>query len=461
MTPLSFFRVHRRRLLALFATLFITGAALDVSAAASGRGRVALAEVQGAIDPGSGEFIKSAIARAEAADYNALVIRLDTPGGLVSTTREIVQAIMESSVPVIVYVAPAAARAGSAGVFITLSAHVAAMAPTTNIGAAHPVGLFGNGGGEQDDQAKNDQAVMAQKIENDMAAFIESIAEQRGRNVEWAIAAVRKSEAVPASKALEMNIIDIISPDLQDLLTRIDGRVVKLGPANVEHTLRTKDLPVDTLPWGLKHRFLHVIGDPNIASILLSLGALGLLLEFYKPGAIVPGVTGAILLLFGVIGVSALPVNVGAIALLAVGIALFVAELFVTSFGLLGLAGAVCFAAGGILLIDNTGENFFADPDFGVAPGAFLPTAVFVAAAAIFVGYKAMGAWRMKPLVGGAGLVGQVGEVVVDIAPGHEGKVFVHGELWNAVSEHPLQKGERARIVEMRGLTLRVDVAES
>jgi membrane-bound serine protease (ClpP class) len=479
-TPLSFIRAQRRRISTTVAVLCIGLGAFNLAAEPTGHGRVAEAIVEGAIDPGSGEFIKNAIKRAESHDYEALVIRLNTPGGLVSTTREIVASIFDSSIPVIVYVGPPGSRAGSAGVFITLAGHVAAMAPATNIGAAHPINVGGGDrkepeekhdalkptGGEKpkeglEEWRKSDDDILKKKIENDLSAFMQSIAEERGRNTEWAVAAVRESESISASRALELKVIDYIASDRDDLLAKADGRTVKLGPTKVDHVIHTKGLPVDELPWGLKHLLLHAIGDPNIASILMMLGGLGILIEFYHPGAIVPGVMGAILLLLGVIGVSALPVNAGAVALLLLGIGLFAAELFVTSHGLLGVAGAICFAAGGILLVDPTGDNFFADKDFGVSPAVVLPTSIFCAFVAMYVGYNAVRAWRLKPVVGASGMIGEVGEVNSDIAPGREGMLLVHGELWRAISDRTLAKGARAQVVELTGLVVRVEPSEA
>lgn len=458
MNPLAVLRHRRRPILLLAGLVFVlTGSVGLAQQEQIGRGRVALGIVTGAIDPGSGEFIKSAIQRAQSAGYEALVLRLDTPGGLVTVTREIVQSMLESRVPVVVHVAPAAARAGSAGVFITLAAHVAAMAPATNIGAAHPVTLGGGGGGSQSEDGRSQDEVMTEKMVNDLAAFIEAIAVERGRNVEWAISAVRESKSISAEKALELKVIDLIATDLDDLLTKIDGREVLLGSDKQVHTLRTAGLPVDELDWSLRQRFLHVIGDPTLASILISLGALGLLLELYNPGTLIAGIAGAILLLLGIIGMAALPVNIGAAVLLVLGLGLFAAEVFVSSYGLLGIAGAVCFAAGGVLLVDNTGEDFLADPGFGVSPRVFIPIAILIAISALAVGYQAVRAWRLKPMIGESGLVGQVGTVDVAIAPGAPGKVFVAGELWNAMSDEELAKGAHARVVALEGLTVRVE----
>ncbi len=475
----------RVSVLVLALVLVVAGAARLWASDEAGRGRVAEAVLDGAIDPGSGEFLKDAIVRAERHHYEALVIELNTPGGLVDTTREIVNAIDDSTVPVITYVAPTGAHAGSAGVFITLAAHIAAMAPSTNIGAAHPilVGLGGLGGGDHKDQkdqnrparparsrkakakpgekepewAKSQHDILKRKIENDMVAFAKSIAAERGRNVDWAAKAVRESAAIPAEEAVKDHVVDLIATSVPDLLAKIDGRTVQLGPSKTAYVLHTKGAAVDELSWSLKSRFLHTIGDPNITSILIMLGLAGLLIEFYKPGAIVPGVMGAMLLLLGIIGASTLPINAGGAALLLLGVAFAVTEFFVTSHGVLGVAGAICFGLGALLLINSTGDNFFADKSFGVNPGFVLPTMLFAIFAAMFVGYKALRARSLKPAAGAGGMIGEVALVDVDIEPGREGKVLVHGEIWRAVSNQPLAKGARTRVVGVEGLTLRVE----
>ncbi len=485
-TPRSSLHRRRSKQLALLAlALVATGGARLWASDERGRGRVAEAVVDGAIDPGSGQYIKDAITRAERHHYEALIIQLNTPGGLVDTTREIVDSIFASKVPVIVYVAPVGAHAGSAGVFITLAAHIAAMAPSTNIGAAHPImmGIGGGGGGDKKDQgdqktqndqkdesvnppekkpewAKSDHDILKRKIENDVSAFAKSIATERGRNVEWAVKAVRESDAIPAEQAVKMKVVDLIASSRDDLLAKIDGRTVLVGPEKAPYVLHTKGAPVDELSWSLKSRFLHTIGDPNIASILIMLGMAGLLIEFYKPGAIVPGVMGAILLLIGVIGASTLPINAGGVALLILGVGLAVTEFFYTSHGILGVAGAISFGIGALLLVKSTGDNFFADRSFGVNPYFVLPTMLFAIGAAMYVGYKAVRARMLKPVVGTSGMLGEVGEVDVDIGPGHEGKLLVHGEIWRAISDRPMPKGVRAKVVEVSGLTVRVEPEE-
>lgn len=457
---LSRLRARPVRVLFSFCLVVFGLGGLSGATQPSGRGRVAEAIVEGAIGVGSGSFIIEAIQRAEQQDYEAVVIRLDTPGGLVTTTREIVQAMLEARIPVIVWVAPSAARAGSAGVFITLAGHVAAMAPATNIGAAHPVTLGGGGQGEREEGGRTQEDIMAEKMLKDMTAFAEAIARARDRNVEWAISAVRESESVPAERAVELNVVDFIAADMRELLERSDGREVFLGPTRVPHVIRSAGAPVDIIDWTLRHRFLHLIGEPTIASILLSLGVLGLLMEFYNPGGLIPGIAGAISLLFGVIGMSALPVNVGGALLLVLGVGLIVAELFVGAYGLLGITGAACFAAGGVLLVDNVGEDFLADPDFGVSPRAIIPFSLAVAGFALLVGYKAVRAWKMEPTVGQYVLIGQVASVEVDVQPDRPGKVFVNGELWNARASVPVTKGSRVRILAVDGLTLEVAPVE-
>jgi membrane-bound serine protease (ClpP class) len=439
-----------------------------VGAAGRGKGRVAEAVVTGAIDPGSGAYLASALTRAEAGGYEALVVRLDTPGGLVSTTREIVERLFAARVPVLVFVGPEGARAGSAGVFITLASHVAAMAPATNIGAAHPVSIGPKAPRESKESKEtgekpgvpDDEAVMRQKVENDLVAFARSIAEERGRNVEWAVQAVRESASITAREAREKGVVDLVVPDVAGLLAEADGRTVRLGPAKEERVLHLRGLPVDELPWGLQHRFLHLIGDPNIASLLLSLGSLGLLLEFYKPGAMVPGVLGALMLLFGAVGMSALPVNVGGLALLVLGIALFIAELFVTSHGLLGVSGAVAFAAGSVLLIDTTDPRLFADKGFGVRLSAVLPTTALMALFAVWVGVQSVRAWRRRPVVGVAGLVGERAVVETTVGPETTGWILLQGERWKAFADVPLAPSRSVRVTAVDGLVVRVEAAD-
>ncbi|MFL5443805.1 MAG: NfeD family protein, partial [Myxococcales bacterium] len=284
---------------------------------------ISVAELRGSIDPGSGRYLIDAIHDAEASGAEALVVRLDTPGGLLSTTRDIVQAELSAKVPIIFWVGPPGARAGSAGVFLTLAAHVAAMAPSTNIGAAHPVGIGGTSGGKDD---HGELEAMAKKIENDTAAFVRAIAERRSRNVDWAEKAVRESVSITASQAQKERVIDLLAEDVPELLQKIDGREIDLsGEKRRLHTAGAELRPVG---WTVRDRILHTVANPEVAYLIAMLGVIGVLLEMFHPGTIVPGVVGAICLLIAAMSFQMLPVNAGALALVAAGVALLAAEMF-------------------------------------------------------------------------------------------------------------------------------------
>lgn len=423
------------------------GARAAITPASSARPRVGLAEVDGSIDPGSGDFLLSAVRRARDGGLDALLIRLDTPGGLLETTRDIVKSLLGADVPVVVYVGPAGARAGSAGVFITLAGHVAAMAPGTNIGAAHPVSIGGEGDG-------GTTSIMFKKIENDTVAFVEAIAEKRQRNAEWAVRAVRESESITAARALELGVIDLVAVDTSELLVKIDGRKVTLDSGEV--TLRTAGAELVPLEWSIKQRVLHGFADPNVAYVLLMIGFLGLLMEFYHPGVIVPGVVGALCLLMAGVAFQIIPVNVGALILILVSLVMFVAEVYVASFGLLAVGGAVCLIIGSLLLIDNTDVDFFADRSFGVGLGTVIPTLVGIFGVAALVLWKIVGSARRRPVTGSIGLVGETGAATSRIGPAG-GKVYVHGEYWDAVAESDIQEQEKIRVVGLEGFRLRVE----
>ena len=282
------------------------------------------AEFTGSVDPGSGAFLIAAIHDAQEKGAETLVVRLDTPGGLLSTTRDIVQAELNAKVPIVFWVGPPGARAGSAGVFLTMAAHVAAMAPSTNIGAAHPVEILGS----SPEEKKGDRSAIFQKLENDTAAFVRGIAERRSRNVEWAEKAVRESESITASKALELHVIDLTAEDLPELLRKIDGRKVDLGGGD-RRTLHTASAEIRNVPWAVKDQVLHGIANPEVAFLIFGLGVIGVMLELFHPGTIVPGVVGGICLLVAAIAFQMLPVNIGALLLIALGIAFFIAEMYV------------------------------------------------------------------------------------------------------------------------------------
>ena len=400
------------------------------------------AELAGSIDPGSGAFLFGAIHEAEEKGAEALVVRLDTPGGVLSTTRDIVQAELTAKVPVVLWVGPPGARAGSAGVFITLAAHVATMAPSSNIGAAHPVVLGAP------DEKKGEQSIMFKKLENDTAAFVKGIAERRARNVEWAEKAVRESESITASKALELHVIDLVAEDLPELLRKLDGRKVDLG--GDKRTLHTASAEIRNIPWAVKDRVLHGLASPEVAYLIAMLGVIGVMLELFHPGTIVPGVVGGICLLIAAIAFQMLPVNIGALLLVALGIGFFVAELYVGGHGGFVAAGLVCVVIGSLLLIGPVDKGFYADADFGLGWRIVAPVGAAMAVIAGTLAWKLSASARQPLRSGGYSLIGEIGEVR------DANTVLVAGELWKAASAEPLLPGSRARVLAVHGLTLEV-----
>jgi membrane-bound serine protease (ClpP class) len=404
---------------------------------------VAYAELSGSVDPGSGDFLIEAIKDAQDRGAEALVVRLDTPGGLLSTTRDIVQAELSAKVPIVFWVGPPGARAGSAGVFLTLAAHIAAMAPSSNIGAAHPVGI------SPPDDKKSGESAMEKKIENDTAAFVKGIAERRSRNVEWAEKAVRESESITASKALELKVVDLLAEDVPELLRKIDGRKVQLAGGETR-VLHTASAEIRNVSWSVKDKVLHGLADPEIAYLIAMLGVIGVLLELYHPGSIVPGVVGGICLVIAAIAFQMLPVNVGALVLIVLGLGLFTAEMYVGGHGGFIAAGLVCVVIGSLLLIGHVDKGFYADADFGIGWRIVLPICAAMAVIAATLAWKLSQAARQPLNTGGESLIGEVGEV-------REGAtILVGGELWKAESPEPLVPGTRARVVAVRGLTLQV-----
>ena len=341
-------------------------------------------------------------------------------------------------IPVIVWVAPGGAHAGSAGVLITLAGHIAAMAPGSNIGAAHPV----SGGG------KDIEGDMAEKVTNDAAAFAESIAETRGRNKKWAINAVRQSVSITAKRAKEINVVDHLAVTLDELLEKIDGTKIELKKGSV--VLKTKGAVVETLEMNLKQKIVTLLGDPNIMYILMMIAALGIYFELSNPGLIVPGVLGAIAIILSFISAQALPINYGAILLLLLGIGLLVAEVFVSSFGILGFGGIVSLVLGSIFLIDTDVMSH------GVSLLVIVPSIIVVTIVMLGVGYAVLRTHRKRASTGKESLVGMSGKVREEILAGKEGKVFVHGELWSAISEEIISKDETIEVTEVNGLTLKV-----
>ena len=408
---------------------------------------VAYAELVGSVDPGSARYLIDAMHDAEAQGAEALLIRLDTPGGLLAATRDIVQAELSAKVPVVVWVGPPGARAGSAGVFITLAGHIAAMAPSSNIGAAHPVGVGG-------DAKDPDTQTLVKKIENDTAAFIHGIAERRSRNVDWAEKAVRDSVSITASQALREKVVDLIAEDVTDLLRKIDGRKVQLG--DEARVLKTAGAELRPVEWTVRDRVVHALADPQIALLIGMLGVIGIMLEMFHPGTIVPGVVGAICIIIAGVAFQMLPVNIGALALCILGVGLLVAEMYVGGHGWFIAAGVGCIVVGCLFLIGHTGRGFWADPDFGLGWRVVLPVGAALGLISATLVWKFTSS-AAQPLRSGApGLLGEVGEVREAIGPG-EGRVLVHGELWSARARTPVPEGARVRVVGVQGLL--VDVA--
>ncbi len=430
---------------AMLATSWLTGLlilGLSLSGAVGLAQEIVVLTVSGVIDPVIARYVVGGLEEAKALKAQALIIELNTPGGLDTAMREIVQGILNASVPVVVYVTPKGARAASAGVFITLAAHKAAMAPMTNIGAAHPVAI----GGEMD-------PTMAEKAVNDAAAYIRAIASQRGRNVQWAEDAVRKSASITAEEALQQGVIDFIAADLDDLLRQLDGQTVQLGDET--HTLYTHQAQLIRRGMSLPEQLLHQLADPTIAYILLTLGIYALIAAFYAGEPIV-GTLGAILVLLAFVALGSLPLNWGGLALLVLGLALVVIDLNVQGYAL-SIVGAIAFVLGSLLLFRPFRLPEAAAPTLAVSPWAIgAMTAVLVGFFVIAV----RGGWRAHrvPPAQLGHLVGEIGIAKTALNP--YGTVYVRGEEWSAEAvEGPIPEGVRVRVVEARGLRLRV-VAE-
>jgi membrane-bound serine protease (ClpP class) len=427
----------RERTVSLAGRLALALALLAVAAGPAGAATVSTLELDGVIGPVTVRQVAGAIEQARKDGAAALVILLDTPGGLERSMRSIVRDMLSAPLPIVVYVSPTGARAGSAGVFITLAAHVAAMAPATNIGAAHPVAV---GGGQADKEAMK-------KVENDAAAFIRSIALERGRNVDWAEKAVRQSVSATEREALKLGIIDLIAESLPDLLAKIDGRQVKTPAGPV--TLQTKGATVKPIEVGWRDRFLALITDPNVAYILLMLGMLGLFFELANPGVILPGVIGGIALILAFYAFQTLPINWAGLLLILFGIVLLLAEIKVVSHGVLTIGGVIAILLGSVMLV-NTPEL-----PLRVSWGVIVPVVATTAGVFVFLVSAGLRAQLQRPATGSEGLLGAVAVVRTPLDP--EGQVFVDGALWRAVSDAGrVEEGERVRVVGVDSLTLRV-----
>jgi membrane-bound serine protease (ClpP class) len=419
---------------ALLAVVLL-GLAPPASAAAGGA--VALVTVDGVISPVTVRIVTTALERARSEHAVALVIQLDTPGGLERSMRSIVQEILSSDVPVIVYVAPTGARAASAGVFITMAAPIAAMAPATNIGAAHPVAALG---GSFDKEMKT-------KVENDAAAFARTIAATRGRNVEWAEKAVRQSVSATEREAVRLHIVDLIADSTTDLLDKIDGRVVKTPTRQV--VLHTRGAAIQPIGIGFRDRVLNIITDPNVAYVLMMLGMLGLFFELSNPGVILPGVIGGISLILAFFAFQSLPISYAGLLLILFGVVLLIAEVKVTSHGVLAVGGVVAMLLGSLMLFDTP------TAELRVSWWVILPTVGVTAAVFVVALAAGLRALARRPMTGAAGMVGGTGVARSTLDP--LGDVLVQGELWRAVAEDgPIAIGETVRVTAVNGLTLKV-----
>jgi len=423
------------QLAAIACLLAVPGVALPAGPAGKG---VLVATIAAPIGPVTADYLSAVIARAEEEDAALLVVELDTPGGLDTAMREMVQAILKSRVPVAVYVSPQGARAASAGVMITLAADVAAMAPGTNIGAAHPVNM---GGGAMDN-------TMSRKVENDAAAYARSLAAGRGRNVDWAESAVRESASLSEKDALERNVVDLVAASLPDLLARIDGRVIRKGGETV--TLRTKGVPVTRAPMGVRHRILSALANPNIAYILMMIGVYGIYFELASPGAVFPGVVGGICLLLGFYALQTLSASFAGFLLVLLSLLLFFLELKAQSHGALAIGGIVAMALGSLMLFRESADPYVRI-SWSVLVTMVALSAVFFAAVITL----AVRSQLRKPSTGSEGMIGEIGEAMTDIDP--RGKVHIVGELWDARSDRPVRKGERVVVKRLDGMILVVE----
>ncbi len=438
-------RCRTRRLIRLLSCVCLLtglGLLLDMPAG-SQSAHINRIVINASINPAVGDFIHENIDQSAQDGALALIIQLDTPGGLLNSTKSIVKDMLGAPLPVLLYVSPSGAGAGSAGVFITLAGHIAAMAPGTTIGAAHPVASGG----------QNIEGDMREKIENFTVSFIESIAQRRGRNVEWAARAVRESVSITEVEALEKNVVDFIATDVHDLLIQASGRTVEVGTENITLDFSAARLSEDrfhivTVEMRLKHKVLNILADPNIAYLLMMAGMLGLYLEFSNPGLLLPGLAGGICLLLALTAFQVLPINYTGLVLIGLGMALLIAEMFLPSFGILGVSGIAAFVLGSLFLFDTP------DAELAVNRGIIFAASLAVGTFMFIVGSLAVRAWRRPVASGLEGLRGEIGEVRTPLAP--QGRVWIHGEYWTAQSDEEIEVGQKVQIVEVDHMVLRV-----
>ena len=398
---------------------------------------VYILQISGSVNPAVADFLKKGIERASADDVSCVIIKIDTPGGLAESMRIIVKAIFASKVPVVTYVAPSGARAASAGVMITIAADIAAMAPGTNIGAAHPVGAGG----------KDIGGKMSEKVTNDMVAQVKSIAKKRGRNVQWVEKAVRESVSVTETEALEANVIDMVAKDMDDLIRQINGRKIEnKGVLKLDHPKKTM------IEESLRTKVLKIISDPNVAYILMMIGLAGLYFELSHPGAVLPGVVGGISIILAFFAFQTIPVNYAGFLLIILAIVFFIMEMKIASYGLLSVAGITSLLLGSLMLFESNGS------DMRLSWTVLVPTLMVVSGFFVVISGLVFKSHLSKPRTGATGLLGEIGVVKEPIFL--EGKVFVHGELWKATSKDPIEKGTKVKVVKVEGLVLEVEPEE-
>ena len=394
-----------------------------------------LLQLNGIINPITSQYVVGGIEDAEAEGAECLILQLDTPGGLDTSMRDIIRKMLNSTIPIIVYVSPSGGRAASAGVFITLASNIAAMAPGTNIGAAHPVVM----GGEEIDEE------MKAKMENDAAAYIKTIAEKRGRNIKWAEKAVRESVSITEQEAIEIGVIEFIANDVEELIEIIDG--VRVTTASETKTLKTKGAEIIPVKMTFKDLFLHSLTNPNIAYILLFLGIYGILGEFSNPGSFFPGIVGGISLILAFVAFQSIPINYGGFILIIFGIVLFVLEIYTPTFGVLTAGGVTSLVLGSFMLSKSTA------PFLRISLGLIISMSLATAAFFVFALSKGIKIQWKKPVTGREGLLGKVGITKTDLTP--EGTIFVHGERWQASTKSKsIKEGEEVEVLEVKGLNL-------
>ncbi len=399
-------------------------------------------KIDGSINPATSEYVKKGIIEAKKNNAECLIIELNTPGGLLKSTRYIVSDILNSDVPIIVYVTPSGSQSASAGVFITLAGHIAVMSPGTNIGASHPVST----GGKMD-------SVMSEKATNDAAAFIRTISEKRNRNIQWSEDAVRKSVSITETEALSLKVIDMIAADEKDLLQKINGKEIETSSG--KKILNTANARVVFYEIGWFTKLLDLLSDPNISYILMMLGIWGIIIEFYHPGAILPGVVGAICLVLGLYGLHTLPLNYAGLALIFLAVILFILEVKITSYGMLTVGGIVSLFFGSMMLIEIESPLEI----IKISVSVIVTTILVIVLLILMLSFLVYKAHKRKAMTGEAGLLGEIAEVFSEISIGQKGAVKIFGEIWNAElfsGDETLTRGTKVKVQKVDNLTLKV-----